>query len=90
MVRPGLRSRSMKRVAKRVPSGQSKVFYVRRKHYVARCAICGKPLSGVPKDPDIIRYGAKTKKRPERIYGGVLCHDCLARSLRLAVRSLSS
>lgn len=85
-MRPGLRSRSVKRVCRKLPGGESKVLYVRRKHYRARCAICGRPLHGVPLDPDVIRRGAKTLKRPERPYGGVICPDCLARALRIAAR----
>ncbi len=86
MVRPGLRSRSAKRIWRRLPGGETVVHYVRRKHYRARCAICGRELSGVPLDPDIIRRGAKTYKRPERPYGGVICPDCLSRALKIAIR----
>ena len=86
MVRPAYRSRSVKRVVRRVPGGESRVYYWRRKSYVARCPICGKPLGGVPKDKDIIRWGAKTEKRPERYFGGVVCPSCLATMLKQAVR----
>ncbi len=86
MVRPGLRSRSVKRICRKLPGGESRVHYVRRKHYRAKCAICGRILQGVPLDPDLIRRGAKTLKRPERPYGGVICPDCLARALRIAAR----
>ena len=87
MVRPGLRSHAKKRVARRLPGGETKVFYIRRKHYKARCAICGRLLGRIPVDPDVIRRGAKTLKRPERPYGGVICPDCLARAYRIAIRS---
>ncbi|MCX8184609.1 MAG: 50S ribosomal protein L34e [Sulfolobales archaeon] len=88
MVKPGLRSRSLKRVVKRVPSSVSRVFYVRSSGYVARCSICGKPLGGVPRDLKVIRYGSKSHKRPERPFGGVLCSKCLAVAYRVAVRGL--
>ena len=88
MVRPALRSRSRKRIAKRVPSGESRVFYVSRSAYAARCSVCGKPLGGVPRDLGVIRYGARTLKRPERPYGGVLCSRCLAVAYKISIRGL--
>jgi large subunit ribosomal protein L34e len=88
MVRPGLRSRSKKRIKRRVPSGVSRIFYVRRKHHKAVCGICGKELSGVPWNHKVIKRGAKTEKRPERPFGGVLCPDCLSTMLKLAARAM--
>ncbi len=86
MVRPGLRSRSKKRIKRRVPSGVSRVYYVKRRNYEAVCAVCGKPLGGVPRDYNIIRWGPRTAKRPERYFGGVVCSSCLAAMLKLSVR----
>ncbi len=86
MVRPGLRSRSKKRLKRRTPGGRTTVIYRRRRHYVARCAVCGRELSGIPKDPKVIRLGAKTVKRPERAFGGILCPNCLSEAIKLAVR----
>jgi len=86
MVRPGLRSRSRKRVARRTPGGISRIYYVRRKYYEAHCAVCGKPLGGVPRDYKLIRWGPKTAKRPERYFGGVVCPKCLATMLKLSIR----
>ncbi|RLG78982.1 MAG: 50S ribosomal protein L34e [Thermoprotei archaeon] len=88
MVRPGLRSHSMKRLKRRTPGGVSKTLYKRRKRAVARCAVCGRPLGGVPTDPKELRGGGRTRKRPERMFGGVLCPQCAARALRIAVRAL--
>jgi large subunit ribosomal protein L34e len=86
MVRPGLRSRSVKRLFRKVPGGRSRIIYRRRKHYIARDPLTLEELSGVPKNIKLIRRGAKTLKRPERIYGGVLSPETLAMSLKLAIR----
>lgn len=51
---------------------------VRKKPKIAKCAICKKPLHGVPREiPSKIRKLAKTEKRPERPYGGYLCSSCM-------------
>ncbi len=87
MVRPALRSRSLRRVHRRTPGGVHVVHYEKRKPGVARCARCGAPLAGVPRlRPFKLRALAKTRKRPERPYGGVLCPKCLAELLRESVR----
>ncbi len=87
MVRPGLRSRSVRRVSKRVPGGESRVFYVRRKHYRVNDPVTGERLNGIPLNPIWIRKGAKARKRPERIFGGVLSPSTLATTLKVVIRS---
>ena len=86
MVRPGLKSRSLRRVKTRTPGGFAAVHYERSKPSPARCARCGRPLNGVPRvRPNRLRRLSKTSKRPERPYGGVLCPKCLADLLREAI-----
>jgi len=51
-----------------------------------RCGRCGAPLGGVPISEDERRWLPKTKKRPERMFGGVLCPRCLKEVLKEAVR----
>ncbi len=86
MVRPALRSRSLRRVPRRTPGGYTVVHHERRKPGPARCARCGKPLNGVPRArPATLRRMSKTAKRPERPYGGVLCARCLAELIRESV-----
>ncbi|MGC9148515.1 MAG: 50S ribosomal protein L34e [Sulfolobales archaeon] len=89
MPRPMYRSRSLKRVKVRVPSGVSVIHYERRKSFVPRCARCGAILGGVPRKPSEHRKLSKTMKRPERIFGGVLCHKCLEEVLKEKIRSMS-
>ncbi|MDT7860806.1 MAG: 50S ribosomal protein L34e [Saccharolobus sp.] len=85
MPRPALRSRSLRRVSVRLPSGKSVIHYERKNNGEAKCAICKKPLNGV-KTNKLYKY-SKTEKRPERPFGGYLCHKCLTQLIKIAVRS---
>ncbi|HID80249.1 MAG TPA: 50S ribosomal protein L34e [Ignisphaera sp.] len=87
MPRPMYRSRSMKRVIRRTPGGRVVIHYERRKNTVMRCGRCGAILNGVPIKDSERRKLPKTKKRPERMFGGVLCARCLKEILKEAVRS---
>ena len=65
------RSTSMKKVKRRVPSGESREYYSRRKTTAKpTCAICRAKLQAVQPT------GAKSSRRPERKFGGVLCPKC--------------
>jgi large subunit ribosomal protein L34e len=86
MVRPRLRSRSIKRKKVRTPGNRVVIHYERKKPRIAKCAICKKPLHGVPRlNPSGMRKLAKTKKRPERPYGGNLCSECMREVFRKQV-----
>jgi len=77
MPRPALRSRSLKKIRKKVPGGASIIHYLRKRPKKAKCARCGKSLHGVSSGfTSKIRNIAKSKKRPERPYGGKLCSKC--------------
>ncbi len=90
MVRPALRSRSLRRVRTRTPGSRTIVRYEKRKPNMARCAICGRILNGVPRLRSTkLRKFPRTARRPERPYGGYLCPQCLARLLKNAARSMS-
>jgi|YelNatPaOPRAMG01_1025707.scaffolds.fasta_scaffold170724_2 large subunit ribosomal protein L34e len=71
------RSRSLRRIKVKTPGGEYKTRYERRGGSKPKCALCKKPLSGVPKGKvsDIAKL-SKTEKRPERPYGGYLCPKC--------------
>lgn len=87
MPRPMYRTRSWRRVKRVTPGGELVVHYEKRRPGRARCAICGGELHGVPAlRPAQLSKLAKTMKRPERMYGGVVCPRCLARGLRESVR----
>ena len=88
MPRPALRSTSWIKKKVTTPGGKKKVHYLKRKNSAAKCASCGKTLNGVPKKTTSeIRKLPKTKKRPERPYGGNLCHACLKE--KIAEKALS-
>jgi large subunit ribosomal protein L34e len=76
------RSRSLRKVFKKVPGGNLKVHYEQRNPSKAHCAICGKPLLGVPsKKPADAKRLSKTEKRPSRPFGGMLCSACARRKI---------
>ena len=86
MVRPALRSRSVRRIYRKTPGGRTVIHYDRLKRSKARCAVCGRELGGVPLGKEELRKLPKSLKRPERMFGGVLCPSCLSLALKIAVR----
>ncbi len=71
------RSRSYKRTFKKTPGGKTVLHYKKKKPSKHTCANCGKILHSVPRGrPYQIRKLSKTKKRPNRPYGGYLCSEC--------------
>ena len=79
----------MPRVKKRAPSGRISIVKRRKKPSFARCANCGKRLHGVPRlIPIRMRKHSKTKKRPQRPYGGYLCNDCMKELFKEKARKI--
>jgi len=77
MVKPGHRSRSLRRIHVTTPGGTSKISYRKRKPSKAVCTSCGTVLKGVANQrPHKMQNMPKSKKRPERPFGGVLCSKC--------------
>jgi len=89
MPRPSRRSRSLRRVHIRIPSGISKLVYKKRKPRKAVCGECEAVLQGVPRErPTKMMNLSKSQKRPERKYGGVLCPSCTKRKIIANVRRI--
>jgi large subunit ribosomal protein L34e len=88
MVSPRLRSRSFKRIKRRTPGGRSVVYYERIKRSAARCGRCGALLNGVPRDIRDLRVLPKSSKRPNRAFGGMLCHKCVEEIYKEIIRSI--
>ncbi|MFH1750124.1 MAG: 50S ribosomal protein L34e [Candidatus Micrarchaeota archaeon] len=87
MVRPALRSRSAKKRTVKTPGGRVARIYKAKKTSKAPCAICRGLLRGVPNlGRSGMRKLAKTEKRPERMFGGVLCGNCLRALIREKIR----
>lgn len=88
-MKPMYRSRSSRRIKKKLPGGRNVTHFAPRKPKAAHCAICGSELHGVPKDvTSKVRDMAKTYKRPERAFGGVLCARCTREEIKDKVRAL--
>ncbi|MDP3765076.1 MAG: 50S ribosomal protein L34e [Nanoarchaeota archaeon] len=87
MPAPRLRSRSLRKIFRKVSGGRTSVHYKKRKPKAARCGNCNAVLKGVRRElPFKMRSMAKTKKRPERPYGGVLCSRCMRKMIIDKVR----
>ncbi|MFH1649361.1 MAG: 50S ribosomal protein L34e [Candidatus Woesearchaeota archaeon] len=75
------KSRTFRRVQVRLPTG-TVTHYDKRKPAQARCGQCQKVLHGIPRGrPYQIAKLAKTERRPERPYGGVLCSACARKKI---------
>ncbi|MCD6279246.1 50S ribosomal protein L34e [Candidatus Micrarchaeota archaeon] len=75
---PRNRSRSKRKIFKRVTSGTKITYVKRKKGKVHRCALCHAILPGTHSNRGL----SKTKKRPERLFGGHLCHKCTRKVIR--------
>ena len=89
MVRRQLRSRSFRRISVKTPGGRVVTHFLKRNPKNAHCANCGAVLPGVASErPYRMQNMPKTKKRPERPYGGVLCTICLRSLFKEKAKSL--
>ncbi|MFH1257522.1 MAG: 50S ribosomal protein L34e [Candidatus Micrarchaeota archaeon] len=87
MVAPRLRSLSAKKRQVRTPGNRTVEIYKPKKPGKAVCAICGGLLHGVPnRSRSGMRKLAKTEKRPERMFGGVLCGGCIRELIKEKIR----
>ena len=74
------KSKRFRKIFVRTPGGKTTVHHRERKPSPARCALTGQILPGVPRErPAKMVNLPKTKKRPERPYGGILS----SRAMRL-------
>ncbi len=83
-MRPGKqKSRTFRRIFKKITGNKVTVRYKKRKPSKARCSNCGAILKGVPRElPTKMKNLAKTKKRPSRPFGGVLCSKCMREKIK--------
>ena len=88
MPRPSLRSRSYRRIKKRLPGGAFITHYFKREPSKAKCSRCGKVLHGVASvRPARLKKLAKTKKTTSRAFGGNMCPSCTKEVLRERARA---
>ena len=78
--------RRLKQVRVRTPGGRLVLHTRREKTGKHVCALCGRPLHGVPhgRRPSEVRKLSKSERRPERIFAGVLCADCERKVMEIA------
>ena len=82
MVERRLRSRSWRKIPRKAPGGKVNIQYKKPKPKIAHCSKCRAILKGVPRElPLRMKNLAKTKKRPQRPYGGMLCTKCLRQKI---------
>ena len=88
MVSGKYKSRTYRRIHIKTPGRRNIIHYKRRKPSKAHCAECRAVLSGVPRElPYKMQNMPKTKKRPERPYGGMLCSKCARKRIISEARS---
>ncbi len=81
------KSRTLRRVSRKTPGAKTTLQYKKRKPSKAKCGMCGAVLSGVPRErPKKMQNISKTKKRPERPFGGVLCPKCMRKIIKESIR----
>ncbi|MBT3395416.1 50S ribosomal protein L34e [archaeon] len=82
------KSRTLRRVFVKSPGGNTKIQYRKRKTAKLTCVECGKGLHGIP---NLIRSRfknlPKSKKKPQRPYGGNLCSACTRKKMLLKAKS---
>ena len=87
MVRGRYKSRTFRRVYKKLPGGKTKLFHLKRKPSKHQCGNCGAVLKGVLRErPYIMRNTARTKKVPSRAFAGNLCSNCMRQTLKQRAR----
>ena len=82
------KSRTFRRVKKVTPGHNVVTHYRPRKPSKAKCSNCGAILPGVANErPHKMQNMPKTKKRPERPFGGVLCTKCSRAAIKAEAKN---
>ncbi len=91
MVSGKQKSRTFTRKHVRVASGKTVLHYGRRKPRKSCCADCGDSLKGTLQGfPGKMQNSSKSKKRPSRPFGGVLCSGCMRKRIIGKYRNILS
>ena len=77
------KSRSLRRVYVKTPGAKVKLHYRKKKPKATRCGMCKKPLKGIPRDVSKL---PKTKKTPQRPFGGLLCSKCKRITIKKGIK----
>ena len=80
------KSRTFRRIKKKLPGNRTVIHYEKRAHKKAQCSSCGAVLPGVATGkPTKMKNMPKTEKRPERPYAGILCSRCMREKIRSTI-----
>lgn len=91
MPRMNQRSRTYRRVKRKMPGNTVKIHYKLRKPKAHVCGACGRVLQGTIRErPSKLANTPKTQRRPERPFGGVLCTKCSREKIRSLARTSES
>ncbi|MHA1649887.1 MAG: 50S ribosomal protein L34e [Candidatus Helarchaeota archaeon] len=87
MPAPRYRSRSKKRKHVTTPGKIAKIHYKKHGTSYKKCASCGNIIKTIPRlrGPNMHKV-SKSKRRPNRMYGGYYCPSCLSKRIKSAVR----
>ena len=87
MPEPRFRSRSLRRVKKKLPGGSTVTKYEHRNPSVHKCSKCGKELKGIPRArPHKMKNMGISKKTVSRPFGGNLCSNCSRKLIKEETR----
>jgi len=88
MVSGRFKSRTFRRIHRRVPSGESRLYHILRKPKKARCSVCNDFLKGIARErASEMKRLTKTRKTVSRPYGGNLCSRCMREKIKENIRA---
>ena len=80
------KSRTLKRVSKKTPGNRVSIHFRRKNPKGAFCGISGNRLNGISrKRPGRFNTLSKSKKRPNRKFGGTFSHSVVKRALEKSI-----
>lgn len=83
------KSRTFRRVKVKTPGGKTKISYRKRKPAKALCSETKKPLHGVARaTPGNLKKVPKSKRRPQRPYGGVLSSEAMRKKFKQKAKTI--
>lgn len=86
MKKRNYKSRSLRRIQKKTPGNEVNIHYRRKNPKGTFCGISGQKLNGIGRNrPGIHKTLSKSKKRPNRKFGGTLSHKVVKMKLEIQI-----
>ncbi|MEM5790963.1 MAG: 50S ribosomal protein L34e [Candidatus Aenigmatarchaeota archaeon] len=80
----------MKKVKIKLPTKRIVIRKRKKKAGIPKCAICKKPLHGIPKlRSRELKKLSKSERKVERAYGGYLCSKCTREVMKERARKFT-